>query len=412
MKKCFSLIALTSLLFASSCSEDAIMEPANGNEATVTFSVELPNSISSRAYSDGLTANRLEYAVYVSGQTECISRGWSVFNGLKTDAYATLAPGVSYDIIFWATAKNKTYYGANPEAYMVDWEARTMTVDYSKLKANDESNDAFYAYVSALQVQGAETKHIKLYRPFAQVNLGTNDFDKAVAAGLIVERSSMVMTDVPNVLNFTDGSVSGNATVTLAENYIAPRTGDNKEDFPVDGYEYLEMNYILAGPTKSANHTCTFSIYKQGAEEAINPNIVVSNVPIQRNYRTNIYGSLLTDHVTFNLEIIPDYETPDYYNPTHGDIVIYYTNPNNWNPPYVWAWNPEGFCTEEVHPGDKMIQFPNGVWAWYQPEIRYGQVPTLLRFSYQGNDWTETQTFVNRALYGENGEIVQYDYQP
>ncbi len=304
MKKLFSLFALTSLLFASSCSEDAIMEPANGNEATVTFSAELPNSISSRAYSDGSTAKHLDYAVYISGKDgDPQITGTAQFSGLKATVNLTLATGVSYDFIFWATDGNKT------EAYKVDWAKRTMEVDYTKLQANDESNDAFYHYEGALHVQGAINKPIKLYRPFAQINLGTDDFDKAAAAGLIVDSSSMVMTDVPNVLNFKDGTVEGNAEVTFAKNAF---TTDPNQAFPVTGYDYLEMNYVLAGPAKSASHTCTFSIYKENADAALNPAIVVSNVPVQRNFRTNIYGSLLTDPATFNVEIIPTYETPDY----------------------------------------------------------------------------------------------------
>ncbi len=303
MKKLFSLFALTSLLFASSCSEDAIMEPANGDEATVTFSAELPNSINSRAYSDGNTATHLDYAIYVSGQTNHVKKGVATFSGLKATFTETLATGVSYDIIFWATDGKKAESGA----YTVDWTAKTMTVDYSKLKANDESNDAFYHFEKALKVEGAVNKPIQLYRPFAQVNLGTDDFATAAKAGLTVESSSMVMTDVPNILNFEDGTVEGNAEVTLAKNAFA-----TNETFPVTGYSYLEMNYVLAGAQKSASHTCTFSIYKKDATVALNPAIVVSNVPVQRNFRTNIYGSLLTDPATFNVEIKPAYETPDY----------------------------------------------------------------------------------------------------
>ena len=38
----------------------------------------------------------------------------------------------------------------------------------------------------------------------------------------------------------------------------------------------------------------------------------ISNVPVQRNYRTNIIGSILTGAVDLNVTIDPDFETPDH----------------------------------------------------------------------------------------------------
>ena len=38
----------------------------------------------------------------------------------------------------------------------------------------------------------------------------------------------------------------------------------------------------------------------------------ISNVPVQRNYRTNIFGSILTGAVDLGITIDPDFETPDH----------------------------------------------------------------------------------------------------
>ena len=38
------------------------------------------------------------------------------------------------------------------------------------------------------------------------------------------------------------------------------------------------------------------------------PQHVFSNVPFRRNWRTNIYGNLLTGDVTYNIVIDPDWD--------------------------------------------------------------------------------------------------------
>ncbi len=308
MKKIlFSVFAMAAMLFATSCSQEEDFNlVADGSEVNVSFSVELPQ-IATRTYSDGLTAKTLEYAFYdaadVNESKKPLLKGATTLTDKTATVNVNLATGKTYNILFWAQKEGNTNY-------FVDWNAQTLTVDYSKgsALANNEENDAFYAFVDDLTVDGALTETVELYRPFAQINLGTSDYAAAAAAGLTVDRSAMKAAVLPNVLYFDGGEVDGEVTVEFTANTIA-----RGETFPVKdaGYEYLEMNYVLVGASKSTID-CEFYIYETGKEKYLEPTIVVSNVPVQRNYRTNIYGALLTDPATFNVEIIPAYETPDY----------------------------------------------------------------------------------------------------
>ncbi len=295
---------MAAVLIAGSCSQDEIVAPVEGQEVKVTFTTELPQGIATRAdeklYSQGNLATTLHYGYYVAGTNVNLNTTNATvqFVDKKATVELTLATGVSYDFIFWADD--------NAEGlYTIDWEKKTMTVDYTKMAANDDTNDAFYHFEAAYKVNGAISDSFELRRPFAQINLGTDDFDAAAAAGLAVDRSNMVITDVPNVLDFVNGGVSGDAEIT-----IAAAAFDNTVKFPVDGYKYLGMNYILAG-SQSSTHDCTFNIWKTGAEKALEPNVKVTGVPVQRNHRTNIYGSLLTDPAKFVVEIKADYTEPD-----------------------------------------------------------------------------------------------------
>ncbi len=309
MKKLFSMLAMAVALIATSCSQDDF-DVAGGNEATVTFSVQLPQDIATRAYSDGQTATNLYYAVYAKGSKTVLitnkKEGGEVvtFDNKVATVNLALANGMSYDMIFWAVSPNN-------ETYNVDFAAQTMTVDYTKMFANDEDNDAFYSF-ETFTVHGAHAGDVKLYRPFAQINLGTNDYAGAATAGLTVLNSEMTITHIANVLNFADGSVeyenNGEKEYYFQRAAVPAHEGDNKETFPKEGYEYLEMNYVLVGKDQQLVD-CIF-VATDTNNNGMEP-IVVKNIPVQRNHRTNIYGSLLTEPANFTVTIMPDWTEPD-----------------------------------------------------------------------------------------------------
>ncbi len=307
MKKSLSIIAGLFALLAVSCTQEKLDTLSAGEEVTVSFSAALPEAIATKAYSDGKTATKLHYGVYVAGQTTPKFQNTEDFNNLQATVELTLATGVSYDLVFWAESANDENDAAtNP--YTIDWTTKTMTVDYEAINANDENNDAFYAYVPALRVDGALNKTVELRRPFAQINLGTNDYDAAAAAGLDVDRTDMVVTGLPNVLNLVSGEVEctdPNKVVRFKVNEIG-----KTETYPVAGYTYLEMNYVLAG-TQKATKNLAFNVYQTGMNGALEPNITVTNVPVQRNYRTNIYGALLTDPADITVNIVPGFADAD-----------------------------------------------------------------------------------------------------
>ncbi len=297
MKKVFfAFLAIGAMTLASCSNEDMDVKPA-GAEGTVTFTASLPASVQSRDYSDGQTAKNLTYAIYEAGQGDAeqtpLITGTATFNNLKATVTTTLATGKTYDIIFWAQADNAPY--------AFDTAKKTVTATYDGITANNESLDAFFWAEKDLTVTGPVSKTITLTRPFAQVNVGTNDFALAEKAGLTVTQSSLSFsTNVANAINLYSGAVSGEAEVTFGLANIPAG-----ETFPVANYDYLAMAYVLVAAEKQ---TLDVTLATDGT-----PNKpVFASVPVQRNYRTNIYGALLTNPAVFNVEINPDYEKPDY----------------------------------------------------------------------------------------------------
>lgn len=294
--KFFSMFAVAAMLLTTSCSNDETNELISGEPVTTSFKVQLPNSIGTRpnkgakkAFADGKTATKLKYMVFDENNNRIatIPTGETAIN-LTTDVQLTLITGKKYKIVFWA---------ANANAPYTLNETGKVTVNYEGMKANDESLDAFcrcYEYTAGAEVENP----VKLYRPFAQLNVGTKDMDKAVKAGFkkADAKTKVVVRGIANALNLLTGEVSGEAEVTCNLNAIP--TG---ETFPKEGYEYLSMDYLLVGKeTKTV-----VDVNWQITDGATTVDRTFTNVPLQGNYRTNIYGNLLTSTTDMNVEIDP-----------------------------------------------------------------------------------------------------------
>ena len=287
------------MMFAgTSCSSEEVA-PVTG-ESAVTLSVTLPDGIQSRAFGDGTTAQKLQMLV-LDGETAL-----PVFTGadptvLSTDINLTkqvtlrLAAGKTYKVVCWAAAEGAPY--------TFDPATRTVTANYEGALTGDEKLDAFYA-AQDITVTGNTTETVKLYRPFAQLNIGTNDLAAAKAAGF---DAKTVKVTVPTYksLNLVTGAVEAGDPVAVPFGEGALPTGEN---FPKTGYEYLSMNYLLM----SADKQLVDLEFTVKAADGSTRTLPVSAVPVQRNYRTNIYGSLLTNSVNINVEIVPAFDAPDY----------------------------------------------------------------------------------------------------
>ena len=287
------------MIFATSC-ENELELGAAGEESVVSFTISTPN-MGSRAYSDGTTATVLQYAVYDAAGKELTDLTVTDDDNVEiqgsTTVNLTLTTGNTYSVIFWAAAPSTT---EKPSPYTVDFANKTMTVDYTNAVSNDESRDAFYKY-ETFTVNGAEAKTIELKRPFAQLNIGTNDYVASTSAGYTPTHSAVTVKNIYETLDLVEGEVDDEVEATFGYASI-PVANDGV--FPVTGYEYLAMNYLLVDAEKETVEV-TFSYKDANNNEKTR---TVGSVPVQRNYRTNIYGQLLTSDVDINVTIDPEYD--------------------------------------------------------------------------------------------------------
>lgn len=315
MKRCFySMMAAMALLLLSACSSDDELSQGNGNEALVSFNVELSGGMQNKAISDGTTAKNLTVHVFDENGTYLSELDKTVeLNEKKKSVSINLVKGKTYSFLFWASVNKEN----SPYSFGVD--GKTITVDYNDAKANDESRDAFLGVVKNKAVEASFEENVTLKRPFAQINFLTDDIADAGKNGLTIDEnthSSITLSKVATTLNpftntvggFTEAEVIfGEAAIpALSETVTMGSAPDAKT------YNYLGTAYFLvpaegenpnAGKNQAMLNSATLKIKDINGE-----GLKVENVPVQWNYRTNIYGSLLTATGNFNVTIVPDYD--------------------------------------------------------------------------------------------------------
>ena len=315
MKRCFySMMAAMALLLLSACSSDDELSQGNGNEALVSFNVELSGGMQNKAISDGTTAKNLTVHVFDENGTYLSELDKTVeLNEKKKSVSINLVKGKTYSFLFWASVNKEN----SPYSFGVD--GKTITVDYNDAKANDESRDAFLGVVKNKAVEASFEENVTLKRPFAQINFLTDDIADAGKNGLTIDEnthSSITLSKVATTLHpftntvggFTEAEVIfGEAAIpALSETVTMGSAPDAKT------YNYLGTAYFLvpaegenpnAGKDQAMLNSATLKIKDINGE-----GLKVENVPVQWNYRTNIYGSLLTATGNFNVTIVPDYD--------------------------------------------------------------------------------------------------------
>lgn len=329
MRKVLSFFVLAGVLLASSCS---LKEDFRGNDsdfATLSFTVGEPGVSATRAIGDGTSVDALYYAVYDDkGNFIADLAGKKVGTTFPTTVEITLAKGQTYKIAFWAQDKDCGAYSFGQYG-----DIENIYIDYAGLN-NDESRDAFFKTIDH-KVVGDIALDVTLERPFAQINLGVTqeDWDNAAKAGIYVAQSKLVINNAATELNLFDGKVQEPTKVEYALANIPTQTleVDLNKDGVKEAYKYLSLSYILvADQGQTANEEGMF-----GAESALvnatfslktnkEPfEVKVDNLPVQRNWRTNVIGEVLTGDIKFNIDVDPIFDGEEIYPDTLEEELRY-----------------------------------------------------------------------------------------
>ena len=316
--KSFAAAAMSVLAIA--CAKEQV-GPGEGAMVEATFNVDVPEAIGTKAIGDGLTASKLYYQVFdAEGNViEGLGVQTAELSGKKATVSFQLIKDQIYNFIFWAQTAETGYYTIDETEGL-----KKITADYTTHKgANDENRDAFFAVEKAITINGPITKTVTLKRPFAQINVATTDVLKAGETTVHVDfrgaTSAVTVKNVPTVFSPLADELSSQVNALQFASAAIPG-GDFAVTGSTETYKYLAVNYVFA-PVDGTVYDVEAALNVAGKDVTVK----VPSVPAKRNYRTNIYGNLLTTTADFNVEIDPGFAGEENISPIIVNGVAYQT---------------------------------------------------------------------------------------
>ncbi len=281
----------------TACQKDEGLVSDGATSQTIT--VTIPQGMQTRAtaadFGNGAKVDRCLLQIYRSGTTPAKygeQQSATVQKGTDGKLTATfnlrLVASQTYDFVFWADCSTGDHYNTD------DLTNITVKGDYA---GNNDEFDAFTGALLDYQVTGAFSENITLRRPFGQLNVKTLDLAAIPDPALKPTKVKVAFTAVPTSFDARKSEVG---TTTAAAEYTA-------DVLSADGD--LTVDYIWA-PVEEATLADFSMTFLNGTTE-ISTNGDFKNIPIRRNYRTNVSGNLLTKQGTFNVTINPEFYKPD-----------------------------------------------------------------------------------------------------
>ncbi|MBR4843424.1 MAG: hypothetical protein IKV06_00745 [Alistipes sp.] len=307
MKKLFALLAL--VLGVVSCMKDQSFEAGLAGDGNFVLSVALPSDATRAAGSDSalgaidngvLAEYNVRYTLEVYDANGNLAKeDQKIINETSTSFELRLIPGRDYRFVVWADFVKE---GVEPYYNVEDLRNVTLTGTHN---AMNESRDAYTEVVEIKEFNSASTIKMELTRPFAKLRVVTNDMDELYTTlqSATVKYTTPIYTTF-NALTETAGNLEANVTksVNFTEDaYLYAGEPKNDEE------QTLFADYIFG----TENGVITFTLDVTDNVEDLPKVTFNTNIPVQRNHLTTIYGPVLTDANEVSVEIKDAFDEPE-----------------------------------------------------------------------------------------------------
>ena len=315
-KLIFCVVALGALFATASCNKE--LQTALGGKTKTVFTVSA-DEIATKTIADGKNVNALHWEIYLTSTAATAEH--SLGKGVVVDADGdknftvelNLVTDQKYTILFWAQVSDVTKRTDGLNDYYDVTDLRKIAINYhaDAVDVDDEDRAAFFKAHEFNTQEGPVDEDVFLYRPFAQINLGTDNLEtdlNNVNGGIVVVKSTEItVSNVATVFNALSGMGESQSSLTYKRartpyyDYKARHLEVNDEF-----YHWLSMNYVaVCGDADNA----TLNINVNTTVGTVSHD--VTNVPLKENHRTNIIGDLLTTKSKFDIIVDEEFAPTD-----------------------------------------------------------------------------------------------------
>lgn len=309
MKKCFLLMAGIILLVFAACQSDELANGGRNGEVAASFSVQLPgngNDAVTRAATagDGTSVNRCIMEIYLNDELYSRQIGAIQPDGLTAGFDVRLVTSQTYKFVFWAD------YVESVEGDAIKTDLHYNTADLRNIfmqgdyngSGKDDTRDAFFASLEKL-VTNAFSENAELTRPFGQLNIKTEDLASIPdnqKEEFVPVTAGLSFKNLYTGFNAATGNLLGEPTA------VAYKAASDV----VDANGNLTVDYLFAPNTAGGQHLVNMTLAVYNAAGGQITTKALNNIPVQRNYKTNVTGNLLTVDGKVNVMVTPAFSSP------------------------------------------------------------------------------------------------------
>ena len=220
-----------------------------------------------------------------------------------------LVSGHTYQLVFWADHVEDNTSEAGRAADLHYDTGAFPVVSFKEgddYMSNDDTRDAFFAS-ETITVDGPGDYSISLSRPFGQLNIITTDYSEVGTnfSQMLPEKVKIAFGKIYSGIDLLTGKLSDDKVLTSGPVAVAGVT----DPAQTDGAKQLSFDYIFAPDDgQLILDDFTMSFLNDAAGQSVVPDYTFKNIPVQRNYRTNVSGALLTDRAGVDVKVEPGFD--------------------------------------------------------------------------------------------------------
>ena len=292
MKK--SLLTLLGAgLLLTSCQSDEPFAPGEGGEKQVTFTLNVPGELGTRAgeaYNSGVggwsnTHGNLSYTLVLKAENDV--------QILTEDAKGK-------EVVFKPTVVLGRNYTVTAYAYFGDTAKSTIDAIAESKGINDETKDAYTwtGNINFATDQDGTNQNITLKRPYAKLRLIATDYNaaKTDVKSVTVEYKNQMYT----MFNAVEGQFNTERAVSFTNQW----SNSYYEAATTDGEKTIFADYVPVNEIGYAPFTVTVE-YQNGETYT---RTFAEDIPVKRNALTTLKGAFFTAGATINVNVVDNFE--------------------------------------------------------------------------------------------------------